>query len=289
MSRVNERRSILPLSGKERASSPGGYGEVRPFREQQVPVGLERLLGMAAADPEFARALGERRSESLEASGVTLTPAEEAMLAATPAAALGQLVASVGRRLADEDRRAFLASAGAALLLLAGCKGEPSSGRGSAAAGPAASPTPGPRPEPMVVEPSPAPMPGRPMSPVVAFTGSRPGRVPNLPPKRRVRLGPGKVRGALDKAVVRRVLRRHLAAVDYCYLSKVPPGKEPKPGSLWVSFAIGGTGKCRRVKVSTGGLSKRIGKCVAKVLGRVVYPAPADSKPVHVRWKLIFK
>lgn len=196
------------------------------------------------------------------------------------------MVAGVARRLRGEERRAFLVQAGAALLLLAtgvmaagGCAerrtGEVLTGGGGLA--------PGGSVKMLEVE-------TRSMSPVLAMTGSRPGRVPRLPAKLRVRLGKGSVRGALDKGVVRRLLRVHLATLNYCYLSEAAQSrKKPQPGQITADFQITGAGKTRRVKLCKGGLSTRIGKCVTKALGRVRYLAPRDGKPVTVRWTFHFK
>ena len=59
-----------------------------------IPRGVEVLVKKAAVDPSFKKLLLERRAEAAEAIALTLSPAEEAMLAAVPEAQLRAIVAS---------------------------------------------------------------------------------------------------------------------------------------------------------------------------------------------------
>jgi hypothetical protein len=126
------RRSILPLSGTR------GSGDVASEH-----TGLEAILGMAAAQPEFARALAAEPARAVEATGLELSATERAVVAGVDQASLGQLVAGVDRSLPSGARRQFLQLAGAALLVLgggslAGCedkdkgKAAPQAGSGTA-------------------------------------------------------------------------------------------------------------------------------------------------------------
>lgn len=85
-----------------------------------IPMGLEDLVSMAAASPEFAAALAGRRAEAVEASGVTLAPTEAAVLEAVDDATLERMIESCRVRQASETRRLFLTRASAALVLLVG-------------------------------------------------------------------------------------------------------------------------------------------------------------------------
>lgn len=96
-----------------------------------VPVGLEELLGMAAVDPEFAAALLTDPAAAVAASGLDLTPTEQAILGALDQAALVPMIVRVGQTLPEPERRAFLEQAAAAVVVLvggaaalAGCKGD---------------------------------------------------------------------------------------------------------------------------------------------------------------------
>jgi hypothetical protein len=88
-----------------------------------IPIGLERLLGLAAAHEDFARLLLTRRDETREASGLALTASERAILAATPTVQLERMIAEVRARLAQADRRAFFEQAAAVVVLVAGGAG----------------------------------------------------------------------------------------------------------------------------------------------------------------------
>jgi hypothetical protein len=67
---------------------PGNTRELPP-----IPVGIEQLLGMAAVNPDFARALAADRAAAIGASGVALTATERGILDAIDAPALALLVA----------------------------------------------------------------------------------------------------------------------------------------------------------------------------------------------------
>jgi hypothetical protein len=85
-----------------------------------VPVGIEELLGMAAVNADFARALRDDRGAAVRASGVALTSTEADILAAIDARTLTTMIGNVGGGVPNRDRRAFLQRASAALLVLAG-------------------------------------------------------------------------------------------------------------------------------------------------------------------------
>jgi len=85
-----------------------------------IPVGLEDLMGMAAASRDFAAELISRRGEAVTASGVELAPTEAAVLGAVDDTTLARMIENCRARQASAARRAFLARASAALLLLVG-------------------------------------------------------------------------------------------------------------------------------------------------------------------------
>jgi hypothetical protein len=126
--RDGEKKSILPLSGKEedtrqqavRTTIVGGQppGNNRPM--QKIPVGIEQILAMAAVDDKFAAALLENREAALVASGVEITATEKVILATIETPALGQMIGNVRGRIPVKERRAFLKKSAAALLALVG-------------------------------------------------------------------------------------------------------------------------------------------------------------------------
>lgn len=93
------------------------------------PRGLEVLLKKAAIDGDFRLLLIERRDAAAEAIGLSLTPAELAMLRAMPRAQLEAIIART--EVPDASRRAFLGQAAAAMLAALGAvAGEVSAGTG---------------------------------------------------------------------------------------------------------------------------------------------------------------
>jgi hypothetical protein len=79
-----------------------------------VPIGLEKLLCLAAADPGFRSRLLTDRKEAARAGGWQLRPSEEAALAAMPEATLAALVARID--VERHPRRPFMQSVLAAAL-----------------------------------------------------------------------------------------------------------------------------------------------------------------------------
>ncbi|TET35909.1 MAG: twin-arginine translocation signal domain-containing protein [Planctomycetota bacterium] len=126
--RDGEKKSILPLSGREetarkqavRTTIVGGQppGNERPL--QQIPIGIEQILAMAAVDDKFAAALLENREAAMKASGVEVTATEKGILTVIDNAALRQMIENVRGRIPVRERRAFLKKSAAALLALVG-------------------------------------------------------------------------------------------------------------------------------------------------------------------------
>ena len=94
-------------------------------RASGIPRGIEVLVKKAAVDPAFRTLLLERRAGAAEEIGLTLAPAEVAMLTAISAA---QLDAIIARTTVDPmSRAAFLGKAAAVMIAAlaggAGCGG----------------------------------------------------------------------------------------------------------------------------------------------------------------------
>ncbi|MDX9999666.1 MAG: hypothetical protein RBU30_00065 [Polyangia bacterium] len=115
-----------------RTTIVGGQPEGNARDLPPIPVGLEHLMGLAAASPEFADALAQDRKATVEATGLDFSASERAILASVPAPALDQMISRVKGRLDAPDRRRFLEQASLALAALlgasaaAGCKKKPS-------------------------------------------------------------------------------------------------------------------------------------------------------------------
>jgi len=86
-------------------------------RRMQVPVGVEKLLYLAARDQDFKRMLLEHRAEAIEASGLTLRSSEAAALQTIDDRALEAMIASIVPT--NPRRRKFMGLVAAAATSLA--------------------------------------------------------------------------------------------------------------------------------------------------------------------------
>ncbi|MBN2496423.1 MAG: AgmX/PglI C-terminal domain-containing protein [Deltaproteobacteria bacterium] len=104
--------------------------------------------------------------------------------------------------------------------------------------------------------------------------------------KPRVRLERPSVRGSLDQAVVRRVLRRYRRMLSFC----VERAKEPKlAGTIEASWVIAGSGRVSKVTKIEGSLkNERVRACVRRVILRMRFPKPAGGGVVIVTQPMRF-
>lgn len=86
---------------------------------QGVPVGVERVLYMAASDAAFRSALEQDRDTALADPSLQLRPSELAMLRAISAEQLSAAIASVDVRPQNVERRQFLRAVAVSTLTLA--------------------------------------------------------------------------------------------------------------------------------------------------------------------------
>ncbi|MBX7079226.1 MAG: AgmX/PglI C-terminal domain-containing protein [Nannocystaceae bacterium] len=94
----------------------------------------------------------------------------------------------------------------------------------------------------------------------------------------RVRLATHRVTGALDKDIVRRIVRSHRGEVVHCY--NLGLAAEPAlEGRVEVQFAIGPDGRVPiAVIASTTLADTKVGQCVAKAVKRWRFPRPSDGR-----------
>jgi acyl carrier protein len=85
---------------------------------RQIPQRIEVLLKKASVDPVFKTTLLELRGEAAQEIGLSLDPAEAAMLRAAPREQLESIIAATS--VPAEHRRAFLGQAAAAMLAALG-------------------------------------------------------------------------------------------------------------------------------------------------------------------------
>lgn len=105
----------------------------------------------------------------------------------------------------------------------------------------------------------------------------------------RARIRPGRpdVRGGLAQEIVRRVVRRHLVELRYCYQRAL--GQNPDlQGALTIQFVISATGTVPRASTSDveAGLEP-VAACFAQATRRWTFPAPTNAGVVVVVYPFV--
>jgi outer membrane biosynthesis protein TonB len=95
------------------------------------------------------------------------------------------------------------------------------------------------------------------------------------------------VKGSLDKDVIRRVIRRAMPKIKFCYEASLE--KSPNlAGKIVVDFTIGLDGKVTNSK-PTSGIQPEVDDCVAKSIARLSFPVPQGDTEVRVVYPFIFE
>lgn len=109
--------------------------------------------------------------------------------------------------------------------------------------------------------------------------------------KRTPRIHPGKtmVRGALDKNVIRRVIRKSQNQVRFCYERELV--KDPElAGRITVKFVISAKGTVVNTEIaSTTMKNEAVERCLERVVQRMRFPAPRGGGIVMVNYPFIFR
>jgi hypothetical protein len=101
-----------------------------------------------------------------------------------------------------------------------------------------------------------------------------------------VQIGQPNANGDLDKAIIRRYIKRNFAKITYCYEKQLlaSPGVA---GKITVEFTIEPSGK---VSASTAsGFDAEVGRCVAGVIEDIEFPKPKSGGTVHVVYPFQFR
>lgn len=115
----------------------------------------------------------------------------------------------------------------------------------------------------------------------VGNLGGRSARVPT------VRGGGANVFGALSKEVIRRVVRRHLNEVKYCYEQQLT-SRPDLAGRVTVKFVISPTGSVQSAVVSDSSLrNQAVESCVTQAVRRWTFPAPDGGGIVVVNYPFL--
>jgi outer membrane biosynthesis protein TonB len=110
------------------------------------------------------------------------------------------------------------------------------------------------------------------------------GRRSSVP---RIRTGDADVRGSLSREVIRRVIRRHINEVRFCYEQEL--GQRPDlAGRVTVSFIISATGAVQTAAVQSTTLSNaRVEACIVQSVRRWTFPAPDGGGVVGVNYPFV--
>ena len=111
--------------------------------------------------------------------------------------------------------------------------------------------------------------------------GGRRARAPDVIP------GVPNVRGQLDKEIVRRIIRRHINEVKYCYEQELT--KQPGLGGrIMVQFTIGASGQVIASVLQNSTLGNgRVENCTVQAVRRWEFPAPLGGGIVIVSYPFV--
>ena len=111
--------------------------------------------------------------------------------------------------------------------------------------------------------------------------GAQVRRVGSVP---RIRTGDADVRGALSREVIRRVIRRHINEVRFCY----EQGLNQRPdleGRVNARFTISSSGAVLNPSIADSTLGDtQVEQCIVGALGRWTFPAPDGGGSVYVSY-----
>ena len=96
--------------------------------------------------------------------------------------------------------------------------------------------------------------------------------------------GVGSVRGSLDREIIRRIVRRHLNEIRYCYQRHGATASRST-----VQFTIAPTGQVVASGVTTSSGSSAVDGCIARAVGRWLFPKPKGGGVVVVSYPFVFR
>jgi len=92
--------------------------------------------------------------------------------------------------------------------------------------------------------------------------------------------------GDLDKAIIRRYIKRSIQKITYCYEKQLLA--DPKlEGTVTANFYIGPSGKVETS--SAAGVDPEVSACVARVIEAIEFPKPKGGGGVQVSYPLTFR
>lgn len=101
-----------------------------------------------------------------------------------------------------------------------------------------------------------------------------------------VSIGSPTANGDLDKAIIRRYIKRNLAKIQYCY-EKELLAKPSLSGTVQTTFLIMPNGTV--ASASGSGVDGTVSSCVASVVKAIEFPKPKNGGSVQVNYPFIFR
>jgi TonB family protein len=110
------------------------------------------------------------------------------------------------------------------------------------------------------------------------------GRAGGVP---QVRSGGAEVRGSLSKEVIRRVVRRHINEVKFCYEQQLNTRPDLQ-GRVTTKFVISPTGSVQSAMVGSSSLrNEAVESCIVRAVRRWTFPAPDGGGVVVVNYPFL--
>jgi TonB family protein len=110
------------------------------------------------------------------------------------------------------------------------------------------------------------------------------GRSAGVP---QVRSGGAEVRGSLSKEVIRRVVRRHINEVKFCYEQQLN-ARPDLSGRVTTRFVISPTGSVQSAMVANSSLrNEAVESCIVRAVRRWTFPAPDGGGVVVVNYPFL--
>jgi hypothetical protein len=106
------------------------------------------------------------------------------------------------------------------------------------------------------------------------------------PPPPSVTIGDPGQTGALDKAIIRRYIKRNQQKIQYCY-EKELLAKPNLSGTVMTNFLITPNGNVSTANGS--GVDPNVANCVADVIRNIEFPKPKGGGNVQVNYPFIFR
>jgi TonB family protein len=112
---------------------------------------------------------------------------------------------------------------------------------------------------------------------------------PSDTPEPRVRQAKAEVEGALDKDIIRRIVRAHINEVRYCFNRGLLRDKTLE-GRVSIQFTVNGEGEVPVAVVADSSVKDTaVGECIAKAVKRWTFPKPDGGGTVVVTYPFVLE